>query len=87
LRVGLNSGDVIAAEIGSGPFGYIAVGEQVGMAQRMQSAAPPDAVLLRSASWSRSEQPSSEPHPGPAAQGWGGPTRSPTRVTSQSRSG
>jgi class 3 adenylate cyclase len=46
LRVGLNSGEVIAGEIGSGPFGYTAVGEQVGMAQRMESAAPPDGVLL-----------------------------------------
>ena len=36
LRVGLNSGQVIAGEIGSGPFGYTAVGEQVGMAQRME---------------------------------------------------
>jgi adenylate cyclase len=34
LRVGLNSGEVIAGEIGSGPFGYTAVSEQVGMAQR-----------------------------------------------------
>ena len=41
LRVGLNSGQVIAGEIGSGPFGYTAVGEQVGMAQRMESVAPP----------------------------------------------
>jgi class 3 adenylate cyclase len=40
LRVGLNSGQVIAGEIGSGPFGYTAVGEQVGMAQRMESAGP-----------------------------------------------
>jgi class 3 adenylate cyclase len=30
LRVGLNSGQVIVGEIGSGPFGYTAVGEQVG---------------------------------------------------------
>src|SRR6201987_1881360 len=36
LRMGLNSGEVIAGEIGSGPFGYTAVGEQVGMAQRME---------------------------------------------------
>ena len=36
LRIGLNSGQVIAGEIGSGPFGYTAVGEQVGMAQRME---------------------------------------------------
>ena len=46
LRVGLNSGQVIAGEIGSGPFGYTAVGEQVGMAQRMESAASPGAVML-----------------------------------------
>ena len=41
LRIGLNSGAVIAGEIGSGPLGYTAIGEQVGMAQRMESAAPP----------------------------------------------
>ena len=46
LRVGLNSGQVIAGEIGSGPFGYTAIGEQVGMAQRMESVAPPGAVML-----------------------------------------
>jgi len=46
LRVGLNSGEVIAGEIGSGPFGYTAVGEQVGMAQRMESVAPLGGVML-----------------------------------------
>ena len=46
LRVGLNSGEVIAGDIGSGPFGYTAVGEQVGMAQRMESVAPPGGVML-----------------------------------------
>src|ERR1700751_4654544 len=46
LRVGLNSGQVIAGEIGSGPLGYTAIGEQVGLAQRMESAAPPDGVML-----------------------------------------
>ena len=46
LRVGLNSGQVIAGEIGSGALGYTAVGEQVGMAQRMESVAPPGAVML-----------------------------------------
>ncbi|MDT5005369.1 MAG: hypothetical protein QOJ24_2545 [Mycobacterium sp.] len=46
LRVGLNSGQVIAGEIGSDPFGYTAVGEQVGMAQRMESVAPPGGVML-----------------------------------------
>ena len=46
LRVGLNSGQVIAGEIGSGSLGYTAIGEQVGMAQRMESVAPPGAVML-----------------------------------------
>jgi len=46
LRVGLNSGEVIAGEMGSGPFGYAAVGEQVGMAQRMEAVAPPGGVML-----------------------------------------
>ena len=46
LRVGLNSGQVIAGEIGSGTLGYTAIGEQVGMAQRMESVAPPGAVML-----------------------------------------
>jgi class 3 adenylate cyclase len=46
LRVGLNSGEVIAGEIGSGPFGYTTIGEQVGMAQRMESVAPPGGVML-----------------------------------------
>ncbi|MGC2675569.1 MAG: adenylate/guanylate cyclase domain-containing protein, partial [Mycobacterium sp.] len=44
LRVGLNSGQVIAGEIGSGALGYTAVGEQVGMAQRMESVAPQGGV-------------------------------------------
>ena len=46
LRVGLNSGQVIAGEIGSGALGYTAIGEQVGLAQRMESAAPPGGVML-----------------------------------------
>ena len=46
LRIGLNSGQVIAGEIGSGPFGYTAVGEQVGMAQRIEATAPPGGVML-----------------------------------------
>ncbi len=46
VRVGLNSGQVIAGEIGSGSLGYTAIGEQVGMAQRMESAAPPGGVML-----------------------------------------
>jgi class 3 adenylate cyclase len=46
VRLGLNSGEVIAGEIGSGAFGYTAVGEHVGMAQRMESVAPPGGVML-----------------------------------------
>ena len=46
LRVGLNSGEVTAGGFGSGQFGYAAVGEQVGMAQRMESAAPAGGVML-----------------------------------------
>ena len=46
LRIGLNSGQVIAGEIGSGALGYTAIGEQVGMAQRMESASPPGGVML-----------------------------------------
>jgi class 3 adenylate cyclase len=46
LRVGLNSGQVIAGEIGAGAGGYTAIGEQVGFAQRMESVAPPGGVML-----------------------------------------
>ncbi|BBZ31896.1 cyclase [Mycolicibacterium confluentis] len=45
LRIGLNSGAVVAGEIGSGPESYTAIGQAVGMAQRMESAAPADGVL------------------------------------------
>ena len=44
--MGLNSGRVIAGEIGSGSLGYAVTGEHVGMAQRLESAAPPGAVML-----------------------------------------
>ena len=46
LRVGLNSGRVIVGEIGTGSSRYAATGETVGMAQRMESVAPPGAVML-----------------------------------------
>ena len=46
LRVGLNSGQVIAGEVASGSLGYTAFGEQVGIAQRMESVAPPGGVML-----------------------------------------
>jgi adenylate cyclase len=46
LRIGLNSGEVIVGETGSGSMGYTAIGDQVGMAQRMESVARPGAVML-----------------------------------------
>jgi class 3 adenylate cyclase len=46
LRVGLNSGRVIAGEIGTGSLGYAATGEPVGFAQRMESVAPAGGVML-----------------------------------------
>ena len=46
LRVGLNSGRVIAGEISSAARAYTAFGEQVGLAQRMESVAPPGGVML-----------------------------------------
>ncbi|MGA5466386.1 ATP-binding protein [Mycobacterium sp. NPDC050041] len=46
VRIGLNSGEVVAGEIGSGALGYTTIGEQVGLAQRMESAAPADGVML-----------------------------------------
>jgi class 3 adenylate cyclase len=46
VRVGLNSGRVIAGDIGSGSLGYAATGRPVGFAQRMESVAPPGGVML-----------------------------------------
>jgi len=46
LRIGLNSGEVIVGELGPSALGYTAIGEQVGMAQRMESVAPPGGVML-----------------------------------------
>jgi class 3 adenylate cyclase len=46
LRVGLNSGRVIAGEFGSGGWGYTAIGQQVGMAKRMESVSSPGGVML-----------------------------------------
>ena len=76
----LNSGQVIAGEIGSGALGYTAIGEQVGMAQRMESVAPPGGVMLSAStarlvdgaaasanlSWFRSRVPISRSRP----SGW-----------------
>src|SRR5258705_12361136 len=46
VRVGLNSGRVIAGDIGSGSLGYAATGQHVGMGEGMESVAPPGAVML-----------------------------------------
>lgn len=46
LRIGLNSGQVIAGDVGSSPANYTTIGEQVGLAQRMEAAAPPGEVML-----------------------------------------
>jgi adenylate cyclase len=46
LRIGLNSGQVVAGEIGSSTASYTTIGHQVGMAQRMESIAPPGGVML-----------------------------------------
>jgi class 3 adenylate cyclase len=46
VRVGLNSGQVIAGETGSGSLGYTATGQPIGFAQRMESVAPPGGVML-----------------------------------------
>jgi class 3 adenylate cyclase len=46
LRIGLNSGRVIAGELGSGTLGYAAIGAPVAFAQRMESVAPPGGVML-----------------------------------------
>jgi adenylate cyclase len=46
LRIGLNSGQVIAGEIGSASLGYTTIGEQVGVAQRMESVASGGGVML-----------------------------------------
>jgi adenylate cyclase len=45
LRIGLNSGEVIAGEMGSAPNSYTVSGHHVGMAQRMESAAAPGGIL------------------------------------------
>ena len=37
---------MIAGEVGSGPLRYTAIGEQVGMAQRMESVATPGGVMI-----------------------------------------
>jgi class 3 adenylate cyclase len=49
VRVGLNSGRVIAGEIGSGSVRYAATGEAVGYAHRMESVAPAGGVMLSEA--------------------------------------
>jgi class 3 adenylate cyclase len=49
LRVGLNSGEVVAGRLDGSTSTYTAVGVQVGMAQRMESVAEPGGVTLSAA--------------------------------------
>ena len=49
LRIGLNSGQVITGEIGTTAAVYTAIGEQVGLAQRMESVASAGTVMLSEA--------------------------------------
>ncbi len=53
LRVGLNSGQVITGDITSSPTSWTAIGEQVGLAQRMESVAPPGGGVMLSDSTAR----------------------------------
>ncbi|MEV0674045.1 adenylate/guanylate cyclase domain-containing protein [Mycobacterium sp. NPDC050441] len=46
LRIGLSSGQVITGEVGTDTMSYTAIGEHVGMAQRMESVAPPGGAML-----------------------------------------
>lgn len=46
VRVGLNSGQVVAGKLGAGSLAYTAIGEAVGMAQRIESVAPPGGVAI-----------------------------------------
>ena len=45
VRIGVNSGEVVAGQIGVGPTSYTVVGHPVGMAQRMEAAADPGTIL------------------------------------------
>ena len=50
IRVGLNSGEVIVGEIGEqGQMDYAAIGHTVGLAQRIESLAPPGSTTLSAA--------------------------------------
>ena len=49
MRVGLDSGEVVTGQIGSHPMSYTAVGAHVGMAQRMETVAPPGGVMISEA--------------------------------------
>jgi adenylate cyclase len=49
VRIGVNSGEVVAGAIGGGEDGYTAVGHTVGLAQRMEALAEPGKAYLTEA--------------------------------------
>jgi class 3 adenylate cyclase len=46
IRVGLNSGQVVAGDIGSAPLNKTEFGQHMAMARRMESVAPPGTVMV-----------------------------------------
>ncbi len=64
LRIGLSSGQVITGEVGTDTMSYTAIGEHVGMAQRMELVAPPSRVMLTESTghtWSKTRDVLGEP--------------------------
>ena len=49
VRIGINSGEVVAGAIGGGEGGYTAIGHTVGLAQRMEALAEPGKAYLTEA--------------------------------------
>src|SRR5690348_17062254 len=46
IRIGINSGEVVAGAIGEGEGNYTAIGHTVGLAQRMEALAEPGRAYL-----------------------------------------